>query len=274
MTSKTLATSLLALSAFALACGAGSCAPPPQPPPVAARYGYRVVNAFPHDPGAFTQGLLYADGHLYESTGMYADSSVRRVDLETGEVLAIRALPQAPSGGPYFGEGLALRDGKLYQLTWRHRTGFIYDQETLDLEGEFSYTTEGWGLTYDGTHFILSDGSAYLRFFDPAIGFGQAVRAIRVEDAEGPVENLNELEYIDGEIYANVWKTDYIVRINPVGGEVISWIDLTGLLSEEIRTGSEDVLNGIAYDADNDRLFVTGKYWPLLFEIELIPEAE
>ncbi len=249
-----------------------SCTACPRQEPVATRYSYRVVAEYPHDPGAYTQGLLYDGGYLYESTGMYAESSVRRVDIETGEVLASQLLPRPPSGTAYFGEGLALYDGKLFQLTWQHRTGFIYDQQTLELLDTFSYATEGWGLTYDGQHFILSDGSAWLRFYDPQIGFSQAVRAVKVVDANGPVDKLNELEYIDGEVFANVYRTSHIVRIDPATGEVRSWVDLTGLLPDADRTGREDVLNGIAYDAGNDRLFVTGKYWPKLFEIELVPE--
>jgi glutamine cyclotransferase len=250
-------------------CSCTAC--PQQEQPTAYRYGYNIVASYHHDPGAYTQGLVYDSGYLYESTGMYLESSIRRVDLETGEVLASQPLPHPPSDSAYFGEGLALHDGKFYQLTWKHNTGFVYDQQTFESLGTFSYATDGWGLAFDGNHFILSDGSAWLRFFDPKLGFDQAVRAVKVQDADGPVEKLNELEYINGEVYANVYHTDYIVRVNPETGEVVSWIDLSGLLAPEDRTGREDVLNGIAYDAENDRLFVTGKYWPKLFEIELVP---
>ncbi|MCS6846303.1 MAG: glutaminyl-peptide cyclotransferase [Anaerolineae bacterium] len=238
--------------------------PTPEPPPAVITYTYTVVNAYPHDPGAFTQGLVYADGVLYESTGLYGRSSLRRVALETGEVLQQRDLP-----AEYFGEGLALFDGRLIQLTWQNNTGFVYEAASFELQRTWAYPTEGWGLTHDGTHLIMSDGSATLRFLDP-VTF-QVQREVLVTDGGRPVVRLNELEYVNGEVFANVWQTDWVARIDPQSGRVLGWIDLGGLLTPEERQGI-DVLNGIAYDAQNDRLFVTGKLWPKLFEITLVPK--
>jgi glutamine cyclotransferase len=225
---------------------------------------FEVVQRWPHDPGAFTQGLVYRGGTLYESTGNHGESSLREVELETGKVLRRHDLPEQ-----YFGEGLALFGGKLYQLTWRSRVGFIYDAATLQPVGQFTYAGEGWGLTEDGTSLILSDGTSTLRFLDPATLTVQ--RTVTVTDEGREVSRLNELEYVNGEVYANVWKHDLIARINPATGHVTGWIDLTGLLAPEDKLGDEDVLNGIAYDAANDRLLVTGKYWPKLFQIRLVP---
>ncbi len=237
--------------------------PAPEPPPAVVTYTYAIIRAYPHDPAAFTQGLVYADGVLYESTGLYGRSSLRRVALETGEVLQQRDLP-----AEYFGEGLALFDGRLIQLTWQNNIGFVYDAASFALQQTWTYPTEGWGLTHDGTHLIMSDGSATLRFLDPRTF--QAQREVLVTDGGRPVGWLNELEYVNGEVFANVWQTDWIARIDPQTGRVLGWIDLSGLLAPEERQGA-DVLNGIAYDAQNGRLFVTGKLWPKLFEITLTP---
>ncbi len=230
-----------------------------------AYYGYQVVNTFPHDPRAFTQGLLFHDGKLLESTGQYNQSSLREVDLATGNVLRKWPVP-----GQYFAEGLALFDGKLYQLTWKENKAFVYDftgnPQTFHKVGEFSYTGEGWGLTTDGKRLILSDGSATLRFLNPATF--AVDHTIRVIEGDRPLEALNELEYVKGEIYANVWKTDSVARIDPASGRVVGMIDFSFLLPEADRTGT-DVLNGIAYDPAGDRLFVTGKNWPKLFEVRL-----
>ncbi len=243
----------------------GSATPtsgPALPVPV---YGYQIVKTYPHDPDAFTQGLVYVDGVLYEGTGLNGRSSLRRVDLESGQVLQRRDLAEE-----YFGEGIAVFGKRIIQLTWRSRVGFVYDRETFALQRQFSYPTEGWGLTHDGKSLIMSDGTATLRWLDPE-NFAET-RSVVVRDQNGPVVNLNELEYIRGEVYANIWQTDRIARIDPQTGRVTGWIDLQGLLSlEERQSSAADVLNGIAYDAANDRLFVTGKLWPKLFEIKLIP---
>lgn len=235
-------------------------------------YGYRVVHAYPHDPSAFTEGLFYREGVLYESTGPThgetgaAGSSIRRVRLETGEVLQRREI-----GPDYFGEGVVAAKGRLIELTWRSHVGFIYDLRTFRPEGRFSYSGEGWGLTTDGARIVMSDGTPFLRWLDPTSL--KEIGRVEVTDEGRPVDNLNELEWVRGEIYANVWQTDRIARIDPKTGHVVGWIDLTGLLSPLARRFAEpDVLNGIAYDARHDRLFVTGKQWPLLFEIELVPK--
>ncbi len=227
-------------------------------------YGYKILKTYPHDPKAFTQGLVYyKDDILYEGTGMWGESSLRKVDLKTGQVLQIHSLPS-----DIFGEGIVLWQDKIIQLTWQHRTGFVYDRETFTLLKEFSYPTEGWGITHDGTRLIMSDGSATLFVWDPETF--QEIGRISVRDDKGPVVRLNELEYIRGLIYANVWQTDRIAIIRPDDGRVVGWIDLSGLLAPEDRHARVDVLNGIAYDAEGDRLFVTGKYWPKLFQIQLI----
>jgi glutamine cyclotransferase len=257
---------LLVVSALLWGCGA-ACddvqAPlaDGDPAPV---YGYRVVRSYPHDPNAFTQGLIFHDGFLYEGTGVRGESTLRRVELETGEVLEIRHL-----ASEYFGEGIALWKDRLHQLTWQSNVGFIYEREGLRLIGDFTYPTEGWGLTQDGSRLIMSDGTDTLRFYDPDT-FEETGR-LQVRSADGPVEKLNELEYVAGEIYANVWRTDRVAIISPETGRVVGWIDLAGLTPEPASDRPIDVLNGIAYDAQGDRLFVTGKYWPALFEIELIP---
>jgi Glutamine cyclotransferase len=227
--------------------------------------GYRVVHTYPHDSSAFTQGLVMVDGMLYEGTGLNGRSSVRAVDLATGRVLQSVKVPSR-----YFGEGLTDWGGNLIELTWLAHRGFVYDRFSMRLVRTFKYKGEGWGLTHDGKNLIMSDGSPVLRFLDP-VTF-KVVRTLAVSDGGRPVKELNELEYIDGEIYANVWQTDRIARISPATGEVIAWIDLSGLLGSGPRDGNA-VLNGIAYDQKNDRLFVTGKLWPKLFEIKLVPSA-
>jgi glutamine cyclotransferase len=225
-------------------------------------YTYEVVNTYPHDPGAFTQGLLYLDGALFESTGLNGQSSLRKVDLKTGQVLKRVEMP-----AEYFAEGLAELDGKLFQLTWQNHKGFVYDLESFQLEKDFTYDGEGWGLTTDGHWLILSDGTDQIRFLDP-VTF-EVKKTIHVSGPGGPLVRLNELEYIKGEIYANIWQTDYVVRIDPATGNVIGAIDFTGLLAPQDRAADTDVLNGIAYDAKGDRLFITGKKWPKLFEVRL-----
>jgi glutamine cyclotransferase len=224
-----------------------------------------VIERFPHDRGAFTQGLLYAQGYLYESTGRRGQSSLRRVDLTSGEVVQMARL-----GDQYFGEGLALWQDRLYQLTWTSNVGFVYDQESFEEIGRFTYPTEGWGLTHDGDFLILSDGSDHLYFYEPERF--ELVRTLPVRLGDRPLFQLNELEYIHGQVYANVWGEEFIVAIDLQSGQVTRWIDLRGLLPEEERAEPGAVLNGIAYDPDGDRLFVTGKLWPTLFWIELVAE--
>lgn len=230
-----------------------------KPPPV---YGYEVVNAFPHDAEAFTQGLIFHDGALVESTGLERRSTLRRVELQTGKVLQKVDVPR-----DFFAEGLTLFNGKLYQLTWKGEKGFVYDPQTFEKTGEFTYTGEGWGLTHDAESLILSDGSDKLRFIDPSTY--RVRRTVGVADGGRPVFALNELEYVRGEVYANVWHKNLIARIDPQTGRVKGWIDLSGLLRPGETTDPEAVLNGIAYDEAGDRLFVTGKLWPKLFEVRL-----
>jgi glutamine cyclotransferase len=225
--------------------------------------GYKIVHTYPHDPGAFTQGLVFYEGYLYEGTGMVGESSVRKVDLSTGKVVQKVDLP-----APYFGEGIVLWKDKLIELTWQTKIGFVYDRATLKQLRTFTYNREGWGITQDGKQLIMSDGSATLYFWDPETF--KEIRHLDVDDKGSPVQNLNELEFIKGEVYANVWQTDRIARISPVSGHVIGWINLAGLHAEANTPGS-NVLNGIAYDAKQNRLFVTGKNWPKLFEIRLAP---
>ncbi|MEM7346838.1 MAG: glutaminyl-peptide cyclotransferase [Chloroflexota bacterium] len=226
-------------------------------------YTYKIINSYPHDPAAFTQGLIFEDNIFYEGTGLRGQSSLRKVDPESGQVLQIR-----PIADQYFGEGITIFEDRLIQLTWQARVGFVYNKDTFEPLQQFSYPTEGWGLTHDGERLIMSDGTANLYFLDP-ISLAEIGR-VEVQDDQGPVVRLNELEYINGEVYANIWQTDFIVRIIPETGQVVGKIDLSGLLSPEDITQPVDVLNGIAYDAENDRLFVTGKLWPKLFEIELV----
>lgn len=269
--SKIFLLGAIGLPAAVVAC---SCATNPKAPSstgqgdstisdVVLVYTYKIINKFPHDPNAFTQGLVFEGGALYEGTGLCGHSSLREVKLETGDTLRVLELPVQ-----YFGEGITIHDDRVIQLTYHSHVGFVYDKESFDLMHEFNYSTQGWGITHDGTHLIMSDGTSTLYLLDPATF--EDVGQIEVSDSIGPVTYLNELEYINGEIYANIWNTDLIAIISPQSGNVAGWIDLEGLLRPEDITGRIDVLNGIAYDTDGDRLFVTGKYWPKLFEIELI----
>jgi glutamine cyclotransferase len=226
-----------------------------------------VVEAFPHDPSAYTQGLVYEDGIFYEGTGLRGRSSLRKVDLETGQVLQFRALADL-----YFGEGIAVLTDEIYQLTWKASLGFVYDKDTFGLLRAFGYPGEGWGLTHDGQRLIMSDGTPALRFLDPETL--QETGQVQVLYEGSPVWALNELEYVQGEVYANIWKTNTIARIDPETGQVIGLIDLEGLLDPQGYDGPVDVLNGIAYDPEGDRLFVTGKLWPMLFEIDLVPQDQ
>src|SRR4029453_18267484 len=230
-------------------------------------WGYQVVRSYPHDRGAFTQGLIFRDGVFYEGTGLNGQSGIRKVKLETGEVLQAQ-----PLASEYFGEGITDWNGQIIQITWQSEVGFVYDMKTFQQTKRWTYTGEGWGLTHDDTRLIMSDGSSQLRFIDPATL--KETGRITVRDANGPVERLNELEYIKGEIFANVWTTDRIARISPKDGRVTGWIDLTGLMSAAERGTTDAVLNGIAYDAAGDRLFVTGKLWPRVFEIKILQPTE
>ena len=241
-------------------CWVAAAAETPPPP---AEYGYRVVESFPHDPEAFTQGLLFRDGRLFESTGGYGASTLREVDLETGRVLRERRL-----GEGLFGEGLALVGDRLVQLTWREGVGFVYDARTLRTVGSFAYEGEGWGLASDGERVVMSDGTATLRFLDPVTL--EETRRILVTGLAGPVANLNELEFVGDLLYANVWRTDRIAMIDPDSGRVQAWLHLDGILPLVFRRETTAELNGIAHDPVTGRLFVTGKRWPRLFEIELV----
>ena len=232
-------------------------------PPQAPVYGFNVVRAYPHDREAFTQGLAFDDqGTLYEGTGQRGQSSLRRVELSSGAVLRRHDLPTS-----LFGEGITVFGDRIFQLTWQAGRAFVYDKASFSVLREFTYRTEGWGLTHDGRRFIMSDGTAALYFLHPDT-FAETAR-LTVRDHRGPVIRLNELEYVGGEILANVWQTNRIARIDPRTGHVTGWVDLTGLLQPGDRRQPVDVLNGIAYDARTDRLFVTGKWWPKLFEITL-----
>lgn len=235
--------------------------PTPTPPPT---YTYRVINTYPHDPAAFTQGLIFVDGDLYESTGRWGESTLREVGLATGAVLRSQ-----PLDAQYFGEGITLLADKIYQLTWQEQTGFVYDRDTFELLQTFTYPHEGWGITHDGTRLIVSDGTATIHFWDPDTL--EETGQITVRDNEGPLNRLNELEFVNGEIWANIWLTDLIARISPETGDVLGYIDLSGLLDTSTLTQPVDVLNGLAFDSQTGRLFVTGKLWPSLFEIEVIP---
>ena len=233
-------------------------------PDTPAAWTYNVVNTFAHDPKAFTQGLIFEEGFLYEGTGLYGKSVLRKVELETGNVLQEHKLPDE-----FFGEGITIYGDRIIQLTLKSKIGFVYNKETFELLREFSYPTEGWGLTHDGKHLIMSDGTPMLYFLDPET-FAQNHK-IMVLDQDSPVWGLNELEYIDGQIFANVWPTERIVRIEPKTGEVIGWIDTEGILAPQDHSEPVDVFNGIAYDPANRRLFVTGKFYPKLYEIKLVP---
>lgn len=243
---------------FALAC---SSTPAQE---LVYEYGYEVVREYPHDPQAFTQGLFVLNGFLYESTGLLGRSSVRQVSLETGQVLARFEMPKN-----YWQEGIVNWKQEIIGLSWQQQTGYVFDLKSLKPKRQFRYAGEGWGLTQDGKRIIMSDGTAELRFWDPATLKENG--RLQVTFRGNPVAHLNELEWMKGEILANVWQTDLIARINPANGKVIGWINLAGLLKHSERVaGQTDVLNGIAYDAVNDRLFVTGKNWPKLFQIRLV----
>jgi glutaminyl-peptide cyclotransferase len=225
-------------------------------------YTYKIIHVYPHDREAFTEGLVFANGQLWEGTGLKGGSSIRRVDLATGEVLQSYRLPEW-----YFGEGITLYGDKLFQLTYTSNLGFVYNQSNFNLLSEFYYPTEGWGLTQDGEHLIMSDGSATLRYLDS--NTLETTRLVTVRDQNQTVAGINELEYVQGQVYANIWPTNKIAIIELPQGRVAGWADLSGLLQTQSYTGKTDVLNGIAYDSSADRLFVTGKLWPFVFEIKL-----
>jgi glutaminyl-peptide cyclotransferase len=234
-------------------------------PEVIPAYTYTVIKTWPHDRGAFTEGLLYDHGLLIESTGLNGSSTLRKVDLATGQVRQ-----EVKLADQYFGEGAAVLDGKIFQLTWRNHRGFVYDLPSMKLERDFSYSGEGWGLTTDGRSLIMSDGTNRIRFLDPATF--QVTRTIDVLAHGQPLTMLNELEYIKGELYANIWQTEFIVRIDPATGKLLGSINFVGLYPPADNTHDNSVMNGIAYDAATDRLFVTGKNWPTLFEVKVIPK--
>ena len=254
--------------AFLLLILATACSAPQsaleKPPPLLPLVGgqYQIVASRPHDPQAFTQGLVFEDGFLYESTGLYGESTLRRVDLRTGTVVKSVTIL-----GQYFAEGMTILDNRIYLLTWREGKCFVYDKASLQKVGEFTYEGEGWGLTDDGENLILSDGTDLLRVYDPATF--RLICRIMVRENGVPVINLNELEYIRGQIHAVVWMSDRIVRIDPASGNITTSITLQHLYPPEQRPSEEADLNGIAYDPDSDRIFVTGKLWPQLFEIRL-----
>ena len=256
----------LAVTCFQCQPGASGDVTPkkPDPPPNAPvpKYGYQIVNMLPHDSNAFTQGLILSDGKFLESTGQEGFSSLRRVEPDSGKILKKVDVPE-----PYFAEGITLLNGKIYQLTWQHQIGFIYDAQSFERVGQFNYSGEGWGLTTDGTSLILSDGTNRIRFLDPS-DF-HVTKTIEVLDNKSPVKELNELEFVQGEIYANIWHDNRIATINPENGRVTAWIDLNGMMPEGELRDSEAVLNGIAYDPANNKLFVTGKLWPRIFEIRI-----
>ena len=256
--------STLLHATLALLCATSSVAAAGTAEPALPVYGYQVVHAYPHDPGAFTEGLFYRGGFLYESTGLNGQSSVRKVELESGKMLQGSELPQE-----VFGEGIADWGDKIVGLTWQSHVGFVLEIDTLKFVRQFSYPGEGWGLTHDEHQLIMSDGTPELRFLDPTTL--RETHRVRVTDAGKPLERINELEWIDGEVWANVWQTDRIARIDPKSGRVTAWVDLAGLLPVKDRLSSNpDVLNGIAWDAAGKRLFVTGKFWPHLFELRLV----
>jgi glutamine cyclotransferase len=244
--------------------GCSNTAEPATIPPVR-HYTYEVVNVYPHDAGAFTQGLAFDNGYLYEGTGLNGRSSLRKVQLETGVVVDSVSLSDA-----YFGEGITVCGDRIVQLTWKSGVGLVYGKNDLRLIRDFAYDTEGWGITYDGQRLIMSDGTNRLYFLNCETYTSDGY--VNVHDRGAAVSGLNELEFIDSHIYANVWKTDRVAVIDPRDGRVTVWVDLSGLLASQQVTGPVDVLNGIAYDATGDRLFVTGKLWPWLFEIKLVED--
>lgn len=225
-----------------------------------------IVQKYPHDPGAFTQGLTFDAGLLYEGTGLYGSSSLRLVDLATGTSNRRLDLPQQ-----YFGEGIAILGEQIVQLTWRSGVAFVYDRDTFAFEGQFSYPTQGWGITHDGARYIMSDGSNRLYFRD--LDTFEQLGMVSVADDRGAVRNLNELEYIHGEVFANIWQSNRIARIDPESGAVNSYLDASGLLTAS-EAARADVLNGIAYDVTTDKLYITGKNWPWLFEIRIVPTRQ
>ena len=227
-------------------------------------YNFKILNIYPHDQNAFTQGLFFEEGFLYEGTGLNGQSALRKINLKTGDILKIHKLPQE-----FFGEGIVLYNDKIIQLTWRSHVGFVYDKNSFKLLGTFFYPTEGWGITYDGKQLIMSDGTANLYFLNPDTL--KVTGRIEVRDKNIPVTKLNELEYVRGEIFANVWFTSRIARIDPQSGRVTGWIDLEGLSPFKNSDNQMKALNGIAYDSNNHRLFVTGKLWPNIYEIKLVP---
>lgn len=228
-------------------------------------YTYKLVKTYPHNRKSFTQGLVIDEGNLYEGTGLYGRSRLYKMDIKTGGILKSAGLPDH-----LFGEGVTIYGDKVIQLTWRSGNGYIYDKKNLKLLNAFKYDTQGWGITHDGERLIMSDGTARLSFLDPATF--KKTGEIKVHDRRQPIVNLNELEYIKGRVYANVWKTDCIAIIDPKNGEVTSWINLKELTSLAGGDNNKKTLNGIAYDADTDSLFVTGKLWPAIYEIKPIPE--
>ena len=265
---KILFTNLVAFSAaiFIFGCSESKSSKAP------VAYTYQVVNAYPHEPNAFTQGLVFENGLLYEGTGLNVRSTLRKVQLETGNILKLHKLP-----AEFFGEGITIYRDKIIQLTLRSNVGFVYDKDSFELLRTFNYPilrpgsgrAEGWGITHNGKQMIMSDGTSTLYFLDPETL--KQTGYIKVRDNNGPVSGLNELEYVKGQIFANVWPTERIAIIAPQTGQVIGWIHMEGLLSRKNSVQFVDVLNGIAYDAVNERLFVTGKFWPKLFEIKLVP---
>jgi len=249
-------------AALSAGCSKSTDAEPPSAPDSTRTYTYTVIDSFPHDSTAYTQGLAFGpEGYLYEGTGLYGGSSLRRVELTTGRVDTMIGLAAL-----YFGEGIALLGNRIVQLTWRENSAFVWNRASFAREGQFSYAGEGWGLTFDGSRFIMSNGGSALQFRDTATF--EIRRSAQVRDDDGPVDRLNELEYIDGEVWANIWLTDWIARIDPDDGRVTGYVDLTGLLSRTAHPTAE-VLNGIAWDSAGARLFVTGKYWPWLYQIEV-----
>jgi glutamine cyclotransferase len=257
-----LVAGLSSLIAFGVQAQPAKMTVPP-PGSKAPQYGYTVVRSFPHDSRAFTQGLEYFDGFLYEGTGLKGRSAVRKVEIETGKVVQEVTLhPQ------YFGEGITIAQGRVFQVTWQDKTGFVYDAKTLKFIRNFSYFGEGWGLTHDPGGLVMSDGTSTLRFLE--LTRFREQRRVKVVDGGVPVERLNELEMVRGELWANVWETDYIVRISPKDGRVLGWINLKGLLgAPNAKLSPDAVLNGIAFDAQKNRIFVTGKLWPRVFEIAI-----
>jgi glutamine cyclotransferase len=253
-------TALLALVTLLV----GACSPAAPTHAATPVYGYEVVRTYPHDPHAFTEGLFLRDGFLYESTGLEGASAIRKTVLETGAVENERSI-----SSQYFGEGIVDWGDKLIELTWKNQIGFVYGLDDFEMRGEFHYAGEGWALTRDDKRLYMSDGTSRIRFLDPETL--KEIGGVTVTDQGKPVDQLNELEWVKGEIYANIWQTDRIARIDPATGHVTGWIDLTGLLPIAESAGA-DVLNGIAYDAKTDRLIVTGKLWPKLYEIRLTPK--